>query len=73
MSHGHASVPSPTPTNGLKVDTTDLTALRDMFAGQALVGLIPTPRSPGVLPLSVDGMAKMAYQYADAMIKARSG
>jgi hypothetical protein len=40
-------------------------ALRDWFAGQALVGMIPTPRAPGVLPLSIDGMAEAAYQYAE--------
>lgn len=46
-------------------------ALRDWFAGQALVGMIPTPRAPGVLPLTIDGMASVAYQYADAMLRAR--
>jgi hypothetical protein len=45
--------------------------LRDWFAGQAIVGLIPSPSKPGVLPLSVDGMAKTAYEYADAMMRAR--
>lgn len=52
-------------------DAADLTALRDWFAGQALVGMIPTPRSPGVLPMSIDAMAKAAYAYADAMLLAR--
>jgi len=46
-------------------------ALRDWFAGQALVGMIPTPRAPGVLPLTIDRMAVAAYQYADAMLRAR--
>jgi hypothetical protein len=46
--------------------------LRDWFAGQALVGMIPTPRAPGVLPLDTDGMAKQAYLYADAMMRARA-
>lgn len=50
----------------------DDTALRDWFAGQALVGMIPTPRAPGVLPLTIDGMADAAYQYADAMLRARA-
>jgi hypothetical protein len=50
----------------------DNDALRDWFAGQALVGMIPTPRAPGVLPLSIDGMAEVAYQYADAMLRARA-
>ncbi len=47
--------------------------LRDWFAGQALVGMIPTPRSPGVLPRSVEQMAVEAYKYADAMLLARGG
>ncbi len=46
--------------------------LRDWFAGQALVGLIPSPARPGVLPLSPTDMARVAYQYADAMMQARS-
>jgi hypothetical protein len=45
--------------------------LRDWFAGQALVGLIPSPARPGVLQLSTIDMARYAYQYADAMMKAR--
>lgn len=45
--------------------------LRDWFAGQALVGMIPTPRAPGVLPMSVEQMAVVAYTYADAMLLAR--
>lgn len=46
-------------------------SLRDWFAGQALVGMIPTPRSPGVLPMNMEAMAEAAYKYADAMLKAR--
>lgn len=45
--------------------------LRDWFAGQALVGLIPSPARPGVLPLSAPDMARLAYQYADAMMRQR--
>lgn len=45
--------------------------LRDWFAGQALVGLIPSPARPGVLPLSAIDMARLAYQYADAMMRQR--
>lgn len=55
--------PSSVPTVGL----------RDWFAGQALVGMIPTPRAPGVLPMTIDNMAEAAYRYADAMLKARGG
>lgn len=53
------------------VPGSDTDALRDWFAGKALVGMIPTPRAPGVLPLTIDGMAEAAYQYADAMLRAR--
>ena len=49
----------------------DATALRDWFAGQALVGMIPTPRAPGVLHQSMDQMAITAYGFADAMMRAR--
>ena len=45
--------------------------LRDWFAGQALVGLSPSPARPGVLPLSATDMARLAYQYADAMMRQR--
>ena len=46
-------------------------ALRDWFAGQALVGLIPAPARPGVPRPDIPGMAKQAYEYADAMMNAR--
>lgn len=45
--------------------------LRDFFAGQALVGMLPMPSRPGVLPLNVDQMAERAYEYADALLRAR--
>lgn len=47
--------------------------LRDWFAGQALVGLIPAPKQPGVPALDKPGMAKAAYAYADQMMLARRG
>lgn len=50
----------------------DTITLRDHLAGQALAGMIPAPRIPGVLPLTLDGMAQAAYAYADAMLRARS-
>jgi hypothetical protein len=46
--------------------------LRDVFAGQALVGMLPKGKEPGVLPMNPDQMAEKAYEYADAMIRARS-
>ena len=66
-----AAVANTTP---LSADATPAAAgipLRDWFAGQALVGLIPPPARPRVLPLSATDMARLAYQYADAMIRQR--
>jgi hypothetical protein len=41
--------------------------LRDWFAGQALAGLIADPSRDG----SADDMARYAYAYAAAMLRAR--
>lgn len=46
--------------------------LRDWFAGQALAGMIPAPKQPGVPTLNMEGMAKAAYDYADALLKRRA-
>jgi len=45
--------------------------LRDWFAGHALAALIIAPRQPGVSRLEIPDMAKMAYEYSEAMLKAR--
>jgi hypothetical protein len=45
--------------------------LRDWFAGHVLAAMIVAPKQPGVTRLEMDDMAKMAYQYAEAMLKAR--
>jgi hypothetical protein len=45
--------------------------LRDLFAGQVLAAMIVAPKQPGVTRLEMDDMAKMSYQYAEAMLKAR--
>jgi hypothetical protein len=45
--------------------------LRDLFAGQVLAAMIVAPKQPGVTRLEMDDMAKMSYQYADAMLKVR--
>lgn len=47
------------------------TQLRDLFAGQVLAAMIVAPKQPGVSRLEMEDMAKMSYQYADAMLKAR--
>ena len=53
--------------------------LRDYFAGQALVGMLPSQEmkdAADALELSVfdmpDFLAVMAYQYADAMLKVKA-
>jgi len=63
--------PTPTPTPTDEQGTLPAMALRDWFAGQALVGLIPAPKQAGVPALNVEGMARAAYEYADAMLKRR--
>ncbi|MBW8368996.1 MAG: hypothetical protein K0M70_14205 [Arenimonas sp.] len=50
----------------------DTAATRDMFAAHALAALIAGPKLAGVPRADMDGMAKQAYEYADAMIKARA-
>ena len=43
--------------------------LRDYFAGQALNGLMASPKLK--LDISDKHLAKIAYEYAEAMLKAR--
>lgn len=62
------STPDPVPTFPFDAATM---ALRDMFASHALAGMLPAPKVPGVLPLTLDGQAQAAYAYADAMLRAR--
>jgi hypothetical protein len=45
--------------------------LRDWFAGHVLAAMIVAPKQPGVTRLEMEDMAKMSYQYAEAMLKAR--
>ena len=47
------------------------TELRDLFAGQVMAAMIVAPKQPGVTRLEMEDMAKMSYQYADALLKAR--
>ena len=54
------------PTHGY-----DGMTLRDYFAGQALVGQIAACAGETPYP-SRDRAAKQAYEYADAMLKART-
>lgn len=50
----------------------DVAAKRDMFAAHALAALIASPKLAGVPRADMGGMAKQAFDYADAMMKARS-
>lgn len=45
--------------------------LRDLFAAHALSALISSPKLAGVPRADMDGMAKQAFDYANAMIAAR--
>lgn len=44
---------------------------RDLFAAHALSALISSPKLAGVPRADMAGMAKQAFDYADAMIAAR--
>lgn len=46
-------------------------ALRDLFAAHALSALISSPKLAGVPRADMDGMAKQAFDYANAMMAAR--
>ena len=61
-------------TTSSKSDTqgaVDQPGLRDLFAGHALAALIASPKLAGVPRADMEGMARQAYEYADAMISAR--
>jgi hypothetical protein len=45
--------------------------MRDLFAAHALSALISSPKLAGVPRADMDGMAKQAFDYADAMMAAR--
>lgn len=49
-------------------------SLRDYFAGQALIALILNESThPSMTEFFTENVAKRAYEYADAMLKARNG
>ena len=51
---------------------TEMPGLRDLFAAHAIAALIASPKLAGVPRADMGGMAKQAYDYADAMIAARA-
>ena len=48
-------------------------SLRDLFACQILPAMLIAPKEPGVPRNKMDQMAVAAYEYADALLKARGG
>ena len=52
-------------------EATQIAALRDLFAAHALSALISSPKLAGVPRADPEGMAKQAYDYANAMLLAR--
>ena len=47
--------------------------LRDYFAAQALTGYLAYSHPASIMGTFIDESAKVAYEYADAMLKAREG
>ena len=57
-----------------KTDATvavETAGLRDIFAAHALAALISSPKLAGVPRADMDGMARQAFDYANAMMAAR--
>lgn len=50
---------------------TQTPSLRDSFAAQILPAMLIAPKEPGVPRMKMDQMAVAAYEYADAMLRAR--
>ncbi len=46
-------------------------SLRDLFAGQMAAAFIIAPKQAGVARPDMEELARMAYEQADALIKAR--
>jgi len=65
------SISPPTSSHNSPLAAKESIELRDWFAGQVLAAMMIAPKQPGVSRLEMDDMAKMSYQYAEAMLKAR--
>jgi len=61
----------PSSSRNSPLVSTESIELRDWFAGHVLAAMIIAPKQPGVSRLEMEDMAKMSYQYAEAMLKAR--
>jgi hypothetical protein len=51
--------------------SSDAITLRDMFAAHMAAAFIIAPKQPGVSRPDFTALAKMAYEQADALVKAR--
>lgn len=65
------TITPPSTSQNSPLAARESTQLRDLFAGQVLAAMIVAPKQPGVSRLEMEDMAKMSYQYADAMLKVR--
>lgn len=54
-------------------DAAAMAELRDRFAAHIIGAMIVAPKQPGVVRPEMDAMARAAYDYADAMMRARTG
>ena len=60
-----------TPAKIDNASSSETLGLRDLFAAHALSALISSPKLAGVPRADADGMAKQAFDYANAMMAAR--
>jgi hypothetical protein len=58
---------SPTPASAPAAAT----SARDLFAAHIAAALIQAPKQAGVPRLERDALAKQAFEFADAMMRAR--
>ena len=58
------------PASKIDSAAAETPGLRDLFAAHALSALISSPKLAGVPLADMEGMARQAYEYADAMIAA---
>ena len=59
------------PTSPKPPSPGDATSPRDLFAAHAAAALIQAPKLAGVPRLDRDAMARQAFEFADAMMRAR--
>jgi hypothetical protein len=65
------TISSPASSHASPLAAKESIELRDWFAGHVMAAMLVAPKQPGVTRLEMDDMARMSYQYADAMLKVR--